>query len=114
MASALHETAHWCIAGKARRAIKDFGYRYQADRDPTEQQDFCRFESRPQALESIFHDAIGSELFTPSLDGIEYQNNIVLLEEFSEQIQQKKQSYLINGLPKRAKKFVDALKKIKT
>ena len=27
-ASALHEAAHWCIAGPQRRALPDFGYAY--------------------------------------------------------------------------------------
>ena len=31
--SALHEVAHWCLAGERRRALEDFGYWYEADRD---------------------------------------------------------------------------------
>ena len=30
-ASALHEISHWCIAGKARRELVDFGYWYCPD-----------------------------------------------------------------------------------
>ena len=30
-ASALHEIAHWCIAGEERRLLEDFGYWYQPD-----------------------------------------------------------------------------------
>ena len=30
-ASALHETAHWCIAGEARRKQFDYGYWYEPD-----------------------------------------------------------------------------------
>ena len=29
--SALHETAHWCIAGEERRLRPDFGYWYNPD-----------------------------------------------------------------------------------
>ena len=29
-ASALHEIAHWCLAGDARRLLEDFGYWYLA------------------------------------------------------------------------------------
>lgn len=30
-ASGLHEISHWCIAGKARRELVDFGYWYCPD-----------------------------------------------------------------------------------
>ena len=30
-ASALHEVAHWCIAGSARRKLHDYGYWYAPD-----------------------------------------------------------------------------------
>ena len=30
-ASAIHEISHWCIAGKARRELVDFGYWYCPD-----------------------------------------------------------------------------------
>ena len=57
-ASALHETAHWCIAGTARRQLPDFGYAYTPPpRTPSEQSAFFRLERRVQALESIFADA---------------------------------------------------------
>ena len=29
--SALHEIAHWLVAGKARRKLEDFGYWYEPD-----------------------------------------------------------------------------------
>lgn len=38
-ASALHEIAHWCIAGEARRQLVDFGYWYAPDGRNAEQQD---------------------------------------------------------------------------
>ncbi len=36
--SALHETAHWLIAGEARRQQVDFGYWYEPDGRSAEQQ----------------------------------------------------------------------------
>jgi elongation factor P hydroxylase len=54
-ASALHEASHWCVAGKARRQLPDFGYWYAADgRSATQQQAFERVEIKPQALECLF------------------------------------------------------------
>lgn len=54
-ASALHEISHWCVAGKARRQLPDFGYWYAADgRSATQQQAFERVEIKPQALECLF------------------------------------------------------------
>lgn len=59
-ASALHETAHWCIAGAARRQQVDFGYWYAAEgRDPVAQAAFESVEVRPQALEWCFSIACG-------------------------------------------------------
>ena len=38
VSSALHEIAHWCIAGKQRRLQRDFGYWYQPDGRSIDQQ----------------------------------------------------------------------------
>lgn len=55
LASALHEVAHWCIAGKARRAAEDFGYWYNPDgRSAAQQNKFELAEVKPQALEWMF------------------------------------------------------------
>lgn len=59
-ASALHEMSHWCVAGKARRALSDFGYWYAPDgRSAAQQQAFERVEIKPQALECLFTLACG-------------------------------------------------------
>ncbi|WP_201596561.1 elongation factor P hydroxylase [Psychrobacter vallis] len=59
-ASALHEMSHWCIAGKSRRALSDFGYWYAPDgRSADQQQAFERVEIKPQALECLFTLACG-------------------------------------------------------
>ncbi|MDX1454750.1 MAG: elongation factor P hydroxylase, partial [Gammaproteobacteria bacterium] len=57
-ASALHEIAHWCIAGPQRRQLVDYGYWYRPDgRNAEEQRAFEDVEARPQALERIFSEA---------------------------------------------------------
>ncbi len=59
-ASALHEIAHWCIAGEARRQQIDYGYWYKPDgRSDHEQQEFERVEARPQAYEWLLSQAAG-------------------------------------------------------
>lgn len=59
-ASALHEIAHWCIAGSARRRQIDYGYWYQPDgRSDAEQREFERVEARPQAYEWLLSQAAG-------------------------------------------------------
>ncbi|MCC1497129.1 elongation factor P hydroxylase [Alcanivorax sp. 1008] len=58
--SALHEIAHWCVAGPARRKLVDFGYWYAADgRNAQQQAAFLRVELEPQALELLFCAAAG-------------------------------------------------------
>ncbi|MCL6271028.1 elongation factor P hydroxylase [Sansalvadorimonas sp. 2012CJ34-2] len=52
--SALHEIAHWCIAGEQRRQQEDYGYWYRPDGRTAEQQkEFERVEVEPQALEWV-------------------------------------------------------------
>lgn len=59
-ASALHELSHWCVAGKERRGLPDFGYWYAPDgRSASQQQAFERVEIKPQALECLFTLACG-------------------------------------------------------
>ena len=60
LSSALHEVAHWCIAGAERRLLHDFGYWYWPEGRNAEQQlAFEQAEVRPQALEWIFSNACG-------------------------------------------------------
>lgn len=59
-ASALHELAHWCVAGEQRRLQHDYGYWYAPDgRTPEQQQAFEQVEVKPQALEWMFSRACG-------------------------------------------------------
>lgn len=76
--SALHEIAHWCIAGKERRTQVDYGYWYIADgRNHKQQQAFFDAEVKPQSLEWLFSTACGYP-FSISVDNIaagEQQSN---------------------------------------
>ncbi|MEH6636987.1 MAG: elongation factor P hydroxylase [Halioglobus sp.] len=71
-ASALHEVAHWCIAGADRRQQVDFGYWYAPDgRSEVRQQEFEAVEVKPQTLEWYFSRACGYpfQLSMDNLDG---------------------------------------------
>lgn len=53
-ASGLHEISHWCVAGKRRRGLDDFGYWYAPDgRNADEQRAFEQVEIMPQAIECL-------------------------------------------------------------
>lgn len=51
-ASALHEVAHWLVAGEQRRLLEDYGYWYEPDgRTALQQAEFEKVEIVPQAIE---------------------------------------------------------------
>jgi len=106
-ASALHEVAHWCLAGAERRTLEDYGYWYRPDgRSPDEQAEFERAEARPQALEWIFADACGFA-FHLSADNLSGQPGPS--ERFLARVREAKRSLLEDGLPDRAALFRAAL-----
>ena len=99
--SALHELAHWCIAGKARRLQDDYGYWYAPDgRDPAQQQLFYRVEVRPQAIEKHFCQALGLpfEVSTDNLDN----PGCAGLAEFRRNVDARFADFAADGLPPRA------------
>lgn len=107
--SALHEVAHWCVAGKERRTLEDYGYWYSPDdRDADEQTAFFAVEARPQALESLFCDAMGLP-FTASIDNLTLTISHVQRASFEARIVDARRQYREKGLPKRAGKFLVAL-----
>lgn len=68
--SALHELAHWCVAGASRRELDDYGYWYEPDgRSAAQQAQFFQVEIRPQAIERHFCDAAGIP-FSVSVDNL--------------------------------------------
>jgi len=106
-ASALHETAHWCVAGDERRQIEDFGYWYKPDgRTPEEQHVFESVEVKPQALEWMFSVAAGIR-FRVSADNV--TGGMAASNNFKQRVYAQVQFYLENGLPARASQFLQAL-----
>lgn len=108
-ASALHETAHWCIAGVQRRARKDFGYWYVPQgRGPAEQAAFLQVEARPQALEWCFSAACGYD-FRLSLDNLATPENADQAAAFAQRVVAEARRFQRDGLPQRAARFFAAL-----
>ena len=107
VASALHEVAHWCVAGAARRELEDYGYWYAPDgRSPAQQTEFERVEVRPQAQEWILSVAAGLP-FRISADNLEAE--LGASEAFKSAIFEQAMSYLEAGLNPRAQALVEAL-----
>lgn len=107
--SALHEVAHWCIAGAVRRSKADYGYWYEADGRNASQQ--CRFqevEAAPQALEWCFSQACG-QMFRLSLDNLQSAPSRSELDSFASQVLRAARTYQSVGLPPRGKRFFFAL-----
>ena len=110
-ASALHEVAHWCIAGKARRALVDFGYWYAPDgRDANQQRAFEAVECKPQAMEWHFARACGYR-FRLSLDNLD-GSDLARLDggAFKSQVVAQARHWHGVGLPHRAARFARALR----
>ncbi|MEM5499604.1 elongation factor P hydroxylase [Paraglaciecola mesophila] len=106
-ASALHEIAHWCIAGKRRRMLNDYGYWYCPDgRTEAEQKKFEQVEIKPQAIEWAFSVAANKafRVSTDNLNGTEPNT-----KAFTLNVHQQVLNYLRDGFPPRAALFIDAL-----
>ena len=107
--SALHETAHWCQAGKARRQLPDYGYWYTPDnRNADQQSAFFFVEARPQAIEKLFCEALALP-FNASVDNLSLSISKEQLVEFNARLEDAKQRYQRNGLPHRAAIFRQSL-----
>jgi len=107
-ASALHEISHWCIAGKERRLLEDYGYWYLPDgRNGQEQQAFENAEIAPQALEQLFTQACG-RTFHVSVDNLGGEVEVDR-DAFAQRVAARAQRYLAEGLPQRANAFYLAL-----
>lgn len=106
-ASALHEVAHWCVAGKERRLLEDYGYWYEPDgRNEEQQRLFEKVEVVPQAMEKCFCLAAGFR-FRVSVDNLNGSPGDT--RRFEENVDRQAEKYLANGLPNRAQRFFDAL-----
>jgi uncharacterized protein HI_1563 len=105
--SALHEIAHWLVAGKERRKLEDFGYWYEPDgRSEARQRDFEKVEVKPQALEWILATAAGFRYFA-SADNL--NGNPGDTQPFKQAVYEQVKIYAEKGLPKRAETLRHAL-----
>ena len=110
-ASALHEVAHWCIAGRQRRLLPDYGYWYVPDGRSAEQQlEFVKVEVKPQAMEWVFSAAAGSQ-FHFSADNLPSGGCVTDQSwlDFQFKVAQQAQNFVVHGLPQRAELFAVAL-----
>lgn len=108
--SALHEIAHWCLAGKVRRHITDYGYWYKPDgRNALEQRAFEKVEVKPQALEWLFSISCGHK-FEVSCDNLAGAEETDLHGAgFTQAVAAQLVSYIKYGAPTRADSFARAL-----
>ena len=107
--SALHEAAHWCVAGRCRRALPDYGYWYTPDgRSAERQAAFFSVEAKPQAIESLFCEAL-NVAFAPSVDNLAHASSAAALRTFENRIELWRARLLGGGLPRRASRFLTAL-----
>ncbi|MDG1799473.1 MAG: elongation factor P hydroxylase [Luminiphilus sp.] len=108
--SALHEVAHWCIAGRYRRQLPDYGYWYRAEgRDCSRQAAFYEVETRPQAIEQLFCEALDLP-FKVSLDNLSVVLDDPSVTRFAEAVSAQASAFRLTGLPQRAAVFRDALR----
>jgi elongation factor P hydroxylase len=106
-ASALHEAAHWCLAGAARRQLRDYGYFYvPGPRDPQSRAAFFASESDVQAVEALFAEVCGVR-FVVSADDFAAPHEE--LESFERSVRAAIERRRTCGLPARAARFRNAL-----
>jgi hypothetical protein len=107
-ASALHEIAHWCIAGEQRRQQPDYGYWYKPDgRNADEQRQFEQVEAKPQAIEKAFSIACGKH-FEVSIDNL--SGVAVDRAAFEMRVDAAFEHYSRHGFPSRARRFITVLR----
>lgn len=108
-ASALHEIAHWCVAGPERRLLEDFGYWYEPDgRTRDKQAEFERVEVRPQAYEWILSVSAGYP-FNVSCDNLhgDFEPDRIA---FMTRVHQEVMDILEQGIPPRVLMLSDVLR----
>lgn len=107
--SALHEVAHWCVAGATRRTLPDYGYWYAPDgRDEAQQAAFYGVEVRPQAIEKFFCMAAGIP-FKVSVDNLSVSLSDPAISIFAAAVEDQFDAMITDGLPHRAEVFRHAL-----
>lgn len=108
-ASALHEIAHWCVAGPERRLLEDFGYWYEPDgRTEAVQAKFEKVEIRPQAYEWILAKSAGFP-FNVSCDNLHGDFEPDRLA-FMTKVHSEVMSILEKGIPQRVAMLSESLR----
>ncbi|NUY56332.1 MULTISPECIES: elongation factor P hydroxylase [Salinivibrio] len=112
-ASALHEIAHWTIAGEKRRQLEDYGYWYHPDgRDADTQAAFEAVEVKPQAIEWILAASCGFrfQVSCDNLSGVEPDRHAFAGKVRHQVIDYLSDAEASSALPVRAKQFSDTLR----
>ena len=108
-ASALHEIAHWLVAGEKRRLLEDYGYWYEPDgRSAIQQAEFEKVEVVPQAIEWAVAVSCGFkfDVSVDNLSGIEIDRMA-----FKAKVHLQLLSYLENGFSERTTQLIQACAK---
>lgn len=106
-ASALHEIAHWLVAGEARRLKEDYGYWYCPDgRDKQQQAEFEAVEVKPQAIEWALSVAARFD-FNVSVDNLNGEQTCRF--DFQARVHQQVLSFLASGFNQRTTALLKAL-----
>lgn len=105
-ASALHEIAHWLVAGEQRRLLEDYGYWYEPDgRTAFQQAEFEKVEIVPQAIEWAIAMSCGFkfDVSADNLSGIEIDRL-----GFKHKVHAQLLIYLENGFSERTSELLKA------
>jgi elongation factor P hydroxylase len=106
-ASALHEIAHWLVAGDARRELEDYGYWYCPDgRSAAQQAEFEQVEVLPQAIEWALSAAAGFD-FNVSCDNL--NGEATCRVSFQEKVHNKVMNLVESGFNSRTERLLRAL-----
>ena len=107
-ASALHEAAHWCIAGAARRRLRDYGYSYApGPRESIARSVFFASECDVQAVEALLAEACDVRFVISADDFAAPQAE---LDDFERRVRERIEHRRVHGLPRRAERLRAALR----
>ena len=104
--SALHELAHWLVAGEKRRRRVDYGYWYEPDgRTQQQQAEFEKVEILPQAIEWALAVSCGVkfDVSSDNLSGI-----VINRLAFKKKVHQQVLVLLENGFSARTNQLLTA------
>ncbi len=99
--------SHWCIAGKARRELVDFGYWYcRTDAMPRHKASLKMLEVKPQALDCCSAWQRDIRLMLAATIWKDFEPDRVV---FQRRVHAQVMDYLANGIPERPARFIKAL-----